>query len=169
MRITKGRQFWLDLKGTTLPLEYPMLYVPTGGSLIVVRTVDPILNHRRRPELTRCVPQRPTLPPASDVALPYRSRTAVRARARSRGYSVSRGAHANDGACERWRHISFLPGRCTGHRTGQRSSRAWHTGKPVSLQLYNTKTLVSQAFVTVSCIFALPRVASPVARDSIAP
>lgn len=28
--IKEGRQFWLDLKGTTLPPKTPMLYVPTG-------------------------------------------------------------------------------------------------------------------------------------------
>lgn len=31
--IKEGRHFWLDLKGTTVPPQFPMLYVPTGEIL----------------------------------------------------------------------------------------------------------------------------------------
>lgn len=29
--IKEGRHFWLNLKGTTVPLQSPMVYVPTGA------------------------------------------------------------------------------------------------------------------------------------------
>lgn len=47
--IKEGRHFWMDLKGTTVPPQFPMLYVPTG------ETLDPgtlLLRHLRNTRTT---------------------------------------------------------------------------------------------------------------------
>lgn len=62
--IKEGRHFWLDLKGTTVPPQSGMLYVPTGDALMYVyaylqpiwylltintyaRSPAPCISHRR--------------------------------------------------------------------------------------------------------------------------